>query len=269
MTFDTKDKIILGIVSLLLIVVVVGAIYIKLQQTKNQKEITDLINQVAINQPTVKLDNETYKKLSQIQENLDSYIKYTDENLYKQLEKLNLDILNITNTQAIMQNQLFKIGNGNGGKTWQEDIKVGEVIRKKVTFDKEQGYFRLVGFTISDPSEASIELSQIKPLQITNILTKDDSGKYSAIVKFPEDFPMKVVNIDNRIDINKITEEYQEKWYNKFYLGGSVYASKNGLVIGPSAGYKISKVIVGPSVMVDTSTVMYFGFFANYNLGGK
>ena len=99
MTFDTKDKIILGIVSLLLIVVVVGAIYIKLQQTKNQKEIIDLrlmssltsLKQLQIDFARIKgiysqEDNSSIRSFEETSKDLSNYVENI-KNSYRNLER--------------------------------------------------------------------------------------------------------------------------------------------------------------------------------------
>lgn len=272
MQLDTKDKIILSLVVVLIIGVLISIIQNKIQQNNFNDKIKELNNTMAKTSETIKIDDNVYEKISLTQEKLiKTYLEEQDKKLSDKFEDLNQKLLAVTKAQITIKDQVYKIDSSSGGKINQVIIeKEKEEKRLKVTFEKIQGYFKVSGYTLTNPLEAEINITQAKQLYVMTGLVKQDDGRYYAFLKFPDDFPITNISLDSRIDIEEIISEYKEKWYQRFYMGGSFFVSKKGVVIGPFIGYKLlGKLLIGPTVVIDTNTELYYGINMFYNIGVK
>ncbi len=273
---ETKDKVIVVLISILLIVTIIAVAYVKTTQDEYNKKITILNATIAASSPTVKIDDTTYRKLIQEQNNiLDSYLKEKDKALYDKIDKMGSQIIGITNAQIKIKDEIVNLKGKKDGVTSTTVLMPDGTRREAVEFSRNlwKNFLNLSGRTVSATptleAETKLELKQLKPFNIKVAILKDKDGKWETIMSLP-DFPDNEVVVDGRVDLNPIIEEYSPHWYNNFYLGMPFYVGRTGLVTGVSVGYKFfGKLLLAPAIVVNSNAELFYGLNAFYNIAGR
>lgn len=276
MTLDIKDKIIIALFTVVVISVIASVIYIKVSQDNFNSKLQEQNNAIAKLSPTVKMDDTTYRKLIQEQNDiLDTYLKTKDKALYDKIDKMGSQIIGITDTQIKIKDEIVTLKGKKDGITSATILTPDGTKREVVEFNRNlwKDFLNISGSTISATpkleAETTLTLKQLKPFNIKVAILKDKEGKWDTIVSLP-DFPDNDVVVGGRIDLNPIISDYESHWYNNFFVGASFYVSKRGIVTGPFVGFRLlNKLLVGPSLMIDSNTEFYYGLNVFYNIAGK
>jgi hypothetical protein len=119
-----------------------------------------------------------------------------------------------------------------------------ELVRKKVSFEKDFGPIAVSGHTMTDPAEAYVKVWQRRPLTLSLFVSQGADGKWTSRA---------VSNDENTaVDITLAAVNpylLERKWYEK--IGVSIEAGgATGLLAGVGASYEIGKFQVGPKFWV-------------------
>lgn len=265
-----KDKFVYGFIVFLFLTIIGLVIYGGIKQYQYQEELKKMNNQISELTPTIKIIEGTFGRMVMDNANLIKELEKTNKELADKFKKMDLDLLQVTRATVAIQNQIFTLSGDIKDKTPGQITTKPEGEGVRVDFDQTQGYYNLKGYTLSKPLKAEINLSQVKPLDITTTLVRNDKGIYEAFITFPQDYPIKDYKVTSQIDMEKLLDPYKAKWYNQFFVGLSAYAKQTGgALIAPSVSYKINNFLFGISVGLDTEPSVYYGIELKYNIGGK
>ncbi len=86
--------------------------------------------------------------------------------------------------------------------------------RKKVTFSGRVGPITVDGHTLTDPPEAFLKWSQIDPLRLTLIVTKNKDGTFSSIVSSSDDDIATEITV-SAVDVSVVAPTWKQRiWVN-------------------------------------------------------
>jgi len=127
------------------------------------------------------------------------------------------------------------------------DICFGST-RLKITFDQTKNDLRIFGFTITNPTQAQINLEWLKPLALQLILTKSDDGAYKVYLD-SKNSDFVPVELMLKIDPSVLSKKWYEKINMMANLGlGSTLIGQSSLggLVSAGVGYLITpKINVG------------------------
>lgn len=254
-----KEYGLLGLIGLLLIVVIWGAV----GKYTNDKEMARLRNEVALRDQTIEVQKGVFTKLSLETEDLRKLLDSKDQqvkDLLDQISKNKEDLL-AANQVAVKWKKAYEGAVAANQTTVPADPGTpGSVERKKVTFQKNWGVIGVSGYTLTDPAEAYVKVEQLKALMITLAISQDATGAWHSYVTSNDDnttVDIKLAGVNPHI--------LEPHWYEKLQLnlalaGGST-STGFGVLVGAGVSYKISQFDIGPAVFVGIGSTVspYFG----------
>jgi hypothetical protein len=231
-TWDIKTKTIAALV--LLFVSFAGFTYFRLRSVASEK--TKLLNELAARDKTIEIADGVYQKQTQVIADLKSLLDNSDQQVHsltEQIEKRDQEIITL-NQVAVRWKKAYE-----GALNAQQEPVDPTVpvppecrqLRTKVDFDKDFGYIKVTGHTVTNPAEGYVKVEQVRPLRLTMALTRGEDGKWNTFVSSSEDNVAVDVSI-SAIDLKKL----KQKWYERFGIygnvaGGSGFYSAIGLSV--------------------------------------
>lgn len=125
--------------------------------------------------------------------------------------------------------------------------------RIRVEFDQTQDPLRVSGFTLTDPAEAEVEVSYVRPLGITSVLTQREDGSWNAY--FETDYPnLRVEQLQTRVN-PYIIEERENDFFDNVIIGGHLGLNSNlsGVTANVWALYELEDLAFGPALGASVS----------------
>lgn len=231
-----------------------------LRERKNQENLKNLQNVIANQTQTIEVQKGLYEKqsleLSNLNEdysNLLSTFDNTVNALSEQIRQRDLKIQSL-NQLVVYWKKAYE-GAVDANQENQGDVsdqckeECGK-LRVKVNFEKDFGFIKASGYTITNPPEGFVKVEQTRPLKLTLAVVQDKTKKWSAIVGSSEEN----VGVDIAVTaVNPFLEK--EKWYQKIGIAASVGVG-SGFMSSVGITYKIKNFDVGPM----------YGFYAGDNL---
>jgi hypothetical protein len=132
--------------------------------------------------------------------------------------------------------------------------------RIKIEFSKDFGYARVDGFTLSNPPEYNLSLSQgSEPLKLTLVIAQQKDKSWKSIVSSSDS------NVAVDIGITSVNPIMLDtKWYENLKLNFDM-GFGDGALIGAGASANIGKFDVGPKIWgttLDNGHVFYGASFS-------
>lgn len=244
----------------LLILMVVGAIFAAITKNNYDNEMARLRNEVAGRDVTIEVQKGVFTKLSLETEDLRSALNSKDQqvqDLLTQVKKNKEDLL--AANQLVLK---WKKAYEGIADAHQEEVPPTDTTpaRKKVTFVKDFGAYKVSGFTLTDPAEAQVKLEQLKALALTLVISQDANKAWHAYATSSDD------NTSVEISVSAVNPYMLDpKWYEKIEFNATVAGGQSGLGFGVLAGigvsYKIKQFNIGPAFFlgIGNSVDKYFG----------
>lgn len=251
-----KKYALMGLVAVLLGVVIFGAY----GRWKNDKELARLRNEIASRDTTIEVQKGVYAKLALETDNLKSVLDSKDvqiKGLLAQIKKNKEDLL-AANTLVVTWKKAYE-GLANAHTEPVEPGPDGKT-REKVVFEKDFGLIGVNGYTLTNPPEAWVKVSQLKPLQITLAISQDPTGAWHSYATSSDE--------NTAIDIKLAAVNphvLEPRWYENLQLNTMLAGGYNdkgfAILAGVGVSYKIKQFDVGPAVFLGISDRLdkYFG----------
>lgn len=249
----------IGVIGLLLVVVVWGAI----GKWSNDKEMARLRNEVALRDQTIEVQKGVYTKLSLETEDIKKLLNSKDEQvkgLLEQIKKNKEDLLSANQLVVKWKKAYEGAVAANQTEVPADPNTPGSVARKKVTFQKDWGMIGVSGYTLTDPAEAFVKVEQLKALQLTLAITQDATGAWHSYATSNDEntaVDIKLASVNPHL--------LDPKWYENLQLNlalaGGTTNGGFGVLVGAGVSYKIKQFDVGPAVFLGISSTVspYFG----------
>jgi biopolymer transport protein ExbD len=242
---------------IILFMIVAGAI----KKREYDKRVLSLQNEAASMAKTVEDQKGLYEKLSlqnsNVKDMLDTSNTQTKE-LSDQLSKAKQQLQSAVEISAQWKSAYQ--ASVKGAQTTEPPAVAGQSERTKVTFNKDFGPFIVDGYTLTNPAEAFLTVSQGIPLKLTIAMSQDSNKAWHAYSTSSD--PNTKIDIE-LASVNPWLNE--TKWYEKIGVLGDVgfgsTSSGAGVLVGTGLSYEINNVELGPKVWADiTSHVdIYYG----------
>lgn len=246
MKFSFERWILLIIIGLFVAFCVVFAI--KKNQWSSEK--TQLLNQLALKDKTIEVSNGVFVKLTTDNENLKLLLDDKTKDIHSLVEQLEQQKQTIVSlTQAVVKWRRAYEGAVNANQTDdpgnppvpEDCMQLCNKLRTRVDYEKDFGYIKVSGHTLTNPGEGYVKVEQMRPLVLTLALTQGEDGQWKTFVVSSEDNLM----VDLKIaSVN--TKHFEPKWYEKFGIVGTAAAGVNGFYSSIGLSYDIGKFTVTP-----------------------
>jgi hypothetical protein len=226
-----------------------------------EKRIETLHQEINEHVNTIQINEHVWMKSTKEVEDLKNLL---DES--KREQKLLKDALNANKSEVLSLTQLnIKLKKGYEEvikNAKQTEIVENKVPRTKVEFDKDFGAYKVSGYTLTNPGEAKLKLSQIKPLKLTIALSKQNNKWQTHVASSDED-----VALD--INVNSLDQELLErKWYEKFgvatQISGGTLLNRGGALFGVGLTYDVWKLSIGPNFVISNYKDKLYGINVIY-----
>lgn len=248
-----SDKIFRYVTIALIVLLVILAIKSAADKHGHEQAMAELRNEIASQSQTIEMQEKTYTKLSFETDKWKFLAESRGrevQDLYSELEKRKEEILT-ANQVAVKWKKAYE----DAAKANQSDVPDPadpSIVRKKVEFEKDFGMIGVTGWTLTDPAEAWVKVEQLKPLELTLIVTQDKDKKWHSYVTSSDE------NTDVQINVSAVNPHMMSpKWYEHLQLNTSLAVGTTGDGAGVLAGlglsYRIKQFDVGPTVFLGIS----------------
>lgn len=239
-------------IGLLAVAIIAGSLGARRTASKYEHQISDLRNQIALRDHTIEVQKGVFERRIQEQKDPLSIIPKDDPsigNLKKAIGKGN-KVQSLVSLDLRLKEPMLISGNFP-----QENV--GE--RKKVSFDQTVSHFRVRGYTLTDPGQASIELTQVTPLKIWLSVIQASDGSWRAISSSNDGLQMDLgVGAVNPYMLS-------DKWYSRIgvnlAVGGGSTSGGFGILSAIGLSYRGRSLELGPTMWLTVSdrTERFFG----------
>jgi cell division protein FtsL len=272
---ELKDKLILVLLGLVVLMAGVGAVTVTWQRHVDRKLTVDLQNQLAAKDKTLEEQKGLYTKLtlqeSNVQSVLDSQDKQIQE-LKEQLKSSGQQLLDATQTSLTWRHAYEGIAKSTQSTVVSPPTGPGStgtgtsVSRARVDFDETFDYIGVTGYTLTNPPEAYLKLTQLRPLKLTVASAQDKTGAWHTYVTSSE------TNVQADIVVSAVNPYLEEpKWYEKLALRGDLGVGSTsagaGVLFGLGATYEVGRFDVGPAAWLTVTDRVdkYLGVMVGYH----
>jgi len=251
---------------LILTLAIVIGVY-SYRRAEDQRSIVNLQNQTASLQQTIEIKNGLFEKqalvTASVKDELDS-TNAQNQALLAQLKKTGQQLADETSLNITLKSQLTS--SVTATQTTVSPTSTGATLtnsRIRVDFTHDFGIYSVKGYTLTNPPEGQVTLTQTQPLKLSVVVAKDKNGVFETYV----------TSSDNSVNVNIATSAYDSEinaphWYEKIGVQGSfgIGSTSNGAGIlagiGPTFDFgSKQQFTAGPLVWFDITTNVskYFG----------
>lgn len=246
---EVSDKIIKYAAAAMFVLALIagGALYFA--NRSHQADLVRLQNEIAKRDQTIEVQKGVYAKLTVQLDDLKGSIDTTSESgkkLADEVRKSKAELIAVNNALLKLKEQVAQ------GKGTQTEPTPG---RLKVEFAQDFGYARVDGFTLTNPPEYQLRLSQGgTPLRLTLALTQQPDRSWKTLVASSDS------NIAVDIGVSSVNPlALEPRWYEKLQLSLS-FGVGHGVITGLGASYRLGAFEVGPGVWATTDgPSVYYG----------
>lgn len=209
-----------------------------------EKELASLRNEVASKSQTIETQKQVYTKLAQESKKLQDLVDTQNSEvrrLQDQLNKQGEDLL--TANQLVVKWKKAYEGKANSGQVDIPDPGNPSIVRKKVEFNRDFGMIGVTGWTLTDPPEAWVKVEQLKPLEITLVVSQDADKKWHTYATSSDEntaVDIKLASVNPHV--------LEPRWYEKIQLNTNLGVGGDGALVGLGVSYQIKQFDLGPAV---------------------
>lgn len=256
--FKTIGLVVLGCL------VLTSSVFTIVTKTNADTEMARLRNEVASRDKTIEVQKGLYSKLSiesdDLQKTLKTQLGGKDEQINQltaQISKNKEEILAV-NQVALKWKKAYEGLADAGQETLPSDP--GQPERVKVAFVKEFDFLKVEGYTLINPAEAYVKVTQTKPLKVTVAVTQDKNKQWHGYLTTSDS------NTEAEISVSAVNPYVlAPKWYENIgfsaTIAGGTTTSGFGALVGVGASYRVKQFEIGPAVFVGINLTpsVYFG----------
>ena len=225
-----------------------GVFYV-VEKRGNDKAQEQLNNQISKLQGVVKETETAYSSRAIEAENL----KSSNSELNKKIKDRDENIAALGNAVLEWKDKYYKISDAhgsvvdpNGNPTVIPPVCEDALKDKRfrVDFDQTQDNIQVKGYTLTNPSEAYINLHWTRPLNLEVILTKDKDNHYKVYI---DPKSANIVPTELSLKVDESVLEY--KWFQKIQFNGNLDFGQ-GVLTTIGVGYDIlDNFSIGPNIV--------------------
>jgi hypothetical protein len=244
----------LGASLVIITLVILGAI----KKRDYDKQVATLQNQAASMAKTIEDQNGLYEKLTlqdtNVKDMLDVSNAQTKE-LSDQLSKAKQDLQSAVEVSLQWKNAYSAIVQGT-----QTVLPSTSGDRTKVAFNKDFGSFIVNGFTLTNPAEADLTVSQGVPLKLTIAVAQDASKAWHSYATSSDP------NIGVDIALASVNPYIDSpKWYQRIGVTADTAFGSTpvgaGILLGAGINVELSNIDIGPKAFMNITNRVdaYYG----------
>lgn len=238
-------------ISTFILIVVIGIFAYRLGQRSMDDKVSSLAGKLTQAEKTVEITKDVYAtKIVELGDQITDALKLLngDENkrLRQELDDAKAKILTFEAVDVHLKHPI-------SGKTesTQVEIPANEKSSKRirVDFSKDLGPFLVKGFTMTDPGEGFLELSQVRPLSMTVLVSQNKDGSWASSVTSSD--PDIGVNVRlGSVNANVL----KPSWIQRIWLSSSfgVWPDRIGSL---GVEYRGDRFSFGPSCQLSSQVV--------------
>lgn len=211
-----------------------------------QKQVISWQNQAALASKTVEDQKGLFERQAlntkSVQAALDSKDPLIRE-LQDQLKKTGEQLDNATTVAISLRRALAGVATATQSPVVpQAGSPPSAVDRLRVDFQKDFGWLRASGYTLTNPAEAYVTISQGHPLKVTVALAQDKQGVMHAYVTSSE------ADLQADVLVSAFNPSIRDiRWFERLSASVSL-GFGDGLLVGAGASLDVGRFTVGPSV---------------------
>ena len=222
---------------------------------QHQKQVAQLQNEMAEKDKTIEVQKGLYTKLTVQSENVKNVLNQKDQQVRELLDQINkqkqdlLDASSLVVTWKKAYEGLAKATQTHVPPDPKDPPKDPTAVagRDKVDFHEDFGYIKVDGWTLTNPPQAWVRLTQGRPLKLTLALAQDKDKAWHTYVTSSEE------NIGVDIQVTAVNPYFlAPKWYEKIGiaidLGAGTGSAGIGALVGLGVNYQFKQFTLGPHV---------------------
>jgi hypothetical protein len=255
---DLKDKLILSLLGLVILLGLTGAVLVTWQKHVDDKQRVDLQNQLASKDKELQEAPGLYAKLAlqeakPILDQKDAQI----QELQRQLKQTGDSLLDATQLKLTWQKAYEGLAKASqsqvsGQPSSHQTGSTTTQSRDRVDFSETFDNMEVTGYTMTNPPEAYLKLAQLRPLKLTVAVAQTKDGAWRTYVTSSEQ------NVRPDIQVTSVNPYLIEtKWYEKLAvradLGVGSTSAGAGVLLGVGATFEIGRFDVGPAVWLSVT----------------
>lgn len=241
------EKLVLGLVGVMGVTLVVLVLVFSHTTSSNRAQLLALQNQIAERDRTIEVQKGLYEKLAVQTKDVKGTLDQKDvqvRELEDQVKKQKQDLLDAS--AVIVQWKKAYEGLANATQT-NVPSTTQVASREKVDFHEDFGYIKVDGWTITNPPQAWVRLTQGRPLRLTLALAQDEAHAWHTYVTSSEQ------NMQVDVQVSSVNPYlFQPKWYENIGvdidLGAGTNQSGLGALFGAGLSYRFMQFSLGPHV---------------------
>lgn len=243
-----------------LLVILIAIIVLGVSALKShslQKRIVDLQNENAKLAPTIEENKGLFARLAQQSNDVKGQLDLKDQQMKELSDQLKSAKENLGSAVALALKWKHDYeATATAAQTVVPPTSTGGSERLRVDFNKDFGSIIVGGYTLTNPAEAYLKVTQGVPLRVAIAISQDGARAWHAYATSSDE------NIGIDITLASVNPWISDpKWYEKIGVSAAVAVSPlEGLLAGAGLTYKFNKVEIGPSIFADVgphSTLFY------------
>jgi hypothetical protein len=245
----TKETLLKIAVLALAVVLIIGIILGAIGKYYYDNKLVDLQNTIASRDKTIETKDGLYEKLVIQTKNLEDLLNSKDKEiiaLKEQLKDKDQELITATSL-AVKWKKAYEALVAATQTTIPPSTPDGKE-RTKVSFQKDFGYIRVSGYTLTNPAEAFILVKQNRPLKLVVAVSQDKDKIWHTYATSSEE------NVGIDIQLASVNPYiFEPKWYERVAINAMLSMGVSGklsALIGVGATIPINQFDVGPAVML-------------------
>ncbi len=197
------------------VVATIGYVGYSCGARSRDEKIADLTTKLASSEQTVEIERGIVaKKSAELRDLADLLAKTGEENerLAALVKQGKMQILTLN--QLVVKWKKAYEATVEASQTEEPPVVPDGTPRKKVTFSGRVGPITVEGHTLTDPPQAFLKWSQIDPLRLTLVVTKNKDGTFSSIVSSSDEDIATEVTV-SAVDVSVVAPNWKQRiWVN-------------------------------------------------------
>ena len=193
----------------------------------NERASIELQNQIAKTDSLKTVVGGWERRALQYTDLVDS-LKGTNSDLAGVIKRKDQEVLSLTETNIKLNDIIF---NSNNAEAISDTVLIDTTgnERHRVNFEFKHGLAKMTGWTLTNPPDASMLFEWIRPIELTTVITRGQSGAWHGYVTSPDSMVVPT-KLDIKVD-DSIFDPANRAWYRRFIGGaGSTGASVFGTI---------------------------------------
>lgn len=207
------------------------SVYMTIRANEEEQKKVTAFNRLAAMDTVRREANNNWTRLSQQKDNLIDELRKQNASLADDIDERNQNILALSETVARVRSARIVIRSQDGDDVHETPQPDGRV---RVDFAETQDPMRVEGFTLTNPAEADLTVSFVRPLRLRTTIVQNQDGSWRTY--FESDWPNLEIEEMNT-SVSPLVAA-QRAWYKDIAFGVSL-----GTNFSLDSGYLTGRVL--------------------------